>query len=93
MWETPTAARWDTEARGPVRDLAFTPDGATLAALVGENAVTFWDVAGRREVATLSWRTEMLSAIAFSPDGQALAAGCTRGTIRLLPWRALVESP
>lgn len=93
VWDTPAGAAWHAEARGLVHGLAFTSDGETLAARVGENAVTFWDVPRRREVATLSWRTEPLTAIAFAPDGQTLAASCSRGTVRLLPWKALVESP
>ena len=37
---------------------AFSPDGARLAILTADGDVTIWDVAGRQEVRTISWKEE-----------------------------------
>lgn len=59
---------------GPVWDIAFAPDGRTLAVAAGQ------------EVATLLRPAESFRAAAFAPDGRALATGDADGGIRL--WRA-----
>src|SRR5262249_45335262 len=62
---------------GPVNWLDFFPDGQTLASLVGDNSVRFWDnltapkPRERTELqTTLSGRIE---AAALAPDGRTLA--------------------
>ena len=56
--------------------LAFSPDSATLAVILGDTAKLF-DVAGGEEVGTIVARGA--EAIAFSPDGGSLYAGGTYG--------------
>jgi WD40 repeat protein len=55
-----------------VRGLAFSPDGRTLVASLGDGAVKVWEVASRRLLTTLS--TNYNRVVAFSPDGKLLAA-------------------
>jgi WD40 repeat protein len=60
--------------RGFIGALAFSPDGATLAAGARDGIVGLWDVATRRETKTLPVG-DPVRAVTFSPDGRTLAAG------------------
>jgi WD40 repeat protein len=85
---------WDVASGNRVRtlccmalygDLAFSPDGAVLAA--GGHWPRLWDLAAGREVLRLvQTREPAFGAIAFSPDGRVLATGSQDGTARL--WEA-----
>ncbi|MBT3266666.1 T9SS type A sorting domain-containing protein [Candidatus Poribacteria bacterium] len=66
-----------------VRHLAFNPDGGTLASCGDDDAVRLWDVAGRREIATLVGHTGGVKCVAFSPDGAILASGSEDATVKL----------
>jgi WD40 repeat protein len=83
-------------------DLAFSPDGKTLAALqrAGKTSeeVFLWDVATGRELrhSTLAPWPYFALRFAFSPDGTTLAFGCTPGPVRLwdsATFRPLREFP
>jgi WD40 repeat protein/tRNA A-37 threonylcarbamoyl transferase component Bud32 len=65
---------------GEVKALAFSPDGATLAAVDGRGTTTVWDVSSR------SLRYEPFFAglnarVAFSPDGKTLATSGDGGGV------------
>jgi WD40 repeat protein len=70
----------------PVYAVAFSPDGKTLATGGGTYAevphvplpgeVKLWDVETRAAKAILRGRPLHIHAVAFSPDGKSLAAGC-----------------
>ena len=73
--------------RGSGLSLAFAPDGRTLAAGIG-NDVRLWRLAGTSATAApiaLAGHDDFIWSLAFSPDGQMLAAAGREGTIRL--WR------
>ncbi|MFI0366443.1 WD40 repeat domain-containing serine/threonine protein kinase [Actinomadura sp. 1N219] len=63
----------EKDDRFAVGTVAFSPDGRTLSAAFGnpeiENSVTLWDLAGRRQIATLTGRDSG----SFSPDSRILA--------------------
>lgn len=65
-------------SRGPMRALAFSPDGKLLAVAtqtfpsIGD--VRFWDVSTGKAHSTLE--AGGVDCIAFSPDGKKLVAGC-----------------
>ncbi len=79
-----------------LRDLQFSPDGKTLATASHDTEVNIagqkvgpehgstriWDVATGREQKRFSVEAAYVQSLAFSPDGQLLAAGVTDGTIR-----------
>jgi WD40 repeat protein len=66
-----------------VDDLAFSPDGKTLAASSYDKTVKIWNVKTGQELQTLSF-PDAAFGIAFSPDGKLLAVGIRNGTIQVL---------
>jgi WD40 repeat protein len=65
--------------------LTYSPDGKRLAVGV-ENVIYLWDAATGKELRQFAGLHVVAGAVAFSPDGQTLAAGRQDGGIRL--WRA-----
>jgi WD40 repeat protein len=87
----------------PVKAVAFSPDGAMLAAVTGEKrregTIHVWDVNSRQLLGTLRAEQHSPLCVAFSPDGKLLASGGLdaesseeRGEIRLWNLQALTES-
>ena len=78
-----------------VRSAAFSPDGTTLAAGTDEDVIYLWDVESRARIGSLlgdvdrieigpdGHRTIPVTSLLFSPDGRTLAAGSSRGRVRL----------
>ncbi len=73
-----------------VTEVAFSPDGKTLASASG-NGIGFWDdptihlwdpVTGQHKK-TLKGHTEIIVSVTFSPDGLTLASGSWDNTARL----------
>ncbi len=68
---------------GQVEDVAFSPDGKTLAVASREGSVQLWDVATGKLLETLKGHSSAVLSVAFSPDGRTLASGGTDQTVRL----------
>ena len=67
--------------------MTFSPDGRRIATGGdGHEAIKLWDVATRRELATLESQGSRFNGVRFSPDGNSLLAGNDAGTLHL--WRA-----
>ncbi len=66
--------------RWQVKDVAFSPDGRLLATAGGH--VKLWEVTNQTEIATLQ-HNGYVWALAFSPNGQLLAAGDGEGTVKI----------
>ncbi|MGW0064890.1 nSTAND1 domain-containing NTPase [Streptosporangium sandarakinum] len=98
-----TARLWDTKARRqlgapitrakfdcPGVELALSPDGRTLAtACLG--TVRFYDVATRRELGPELDHDEIVSALAYSPDGRTIVTGDVTGVVR--QWDTATHRP
>jgi WD40 repeat protein len=88
LWDFETGRVLNTfeHPKASVRNVAFTPDGKTLATgcwpitKTGESGevggeVKIWDVATGEEKQTLREKLAPVTSLAFSPDGQTLAVG------------------
>ncbi|MDE0634951.1 MAG: lamin tail domain-containing protein [Candidatus Poribacteria bacterium] len=80
-----TGAGKDSIYAYPVHSMSFSPDGQTLAtggSADGSGEVKLWDVAAKRNIATLKTDWEVLS-VSFSPDGQTLATAEGSALVKL----------
>lgn len=67
-------------------DLAFSPDGTTVATATSNGDVTIWDVTGLRQVAgPFATNAGHVTSVTFSPDGKGVATGSANGAVR--SWR------
>ncbi len=76
----------------PVHDLAWSPDGHSLASAGNEKTVKIWNATSGRELRTLTGHTHFVEALAWSPDGRNLASGSLDNTIKIwdtTSWREL----
>jgi WD40 repeat protein len=82
---------------GDGSQIAFSPDGTTLAVAVGTEAggeVDLLDVPSGRVTATFPMPNQTVSSVAFSPGGQTLAVGDGRSLVLIdLSTRASVNVP
>jgi WD40 repeat protein len=81
-----------------VESVAFSPDGQSLAsASCGafdeeqsgrcvQGEIILWDVASGARQATLQGHTDLVTSVAFSPDGQTLASGSGSGDGSIILW-------
>ena len=75
--------------KSPVRSIAFSPDGKTLASGSDDDTIKLWDVATGTLKATLEGHAGSVNSVAFSPDGKTLASGSSDVTIKL--WDVATE--
>jgi WD40 repeat protein/uncharacterized caspase-like protein len=77
LWQTGTPATTIAVFTGPqtpIEALAFSPDGAMLAAAGSDPEIWLWRVADGAMLAKLEHESERITALAFHPDGGLLAA-------------------
>jgi WD40 repeat protein len=61
---------------------AFHPDGKMLAVASGEKIV-LWNLDSDQQDAVLKGHADVVSALAYNPDGKLLASGDLKGTVRI----------
>jgi WD40 repeat protein/serine/threonine protein kinase len=74
-----------------VHDVAFSPDGRTLATVSADQTVRLWDVAKGGLLSAPIRHAKAVRAIAFSPDGRVVATASDDGTMR--QWDAMTGAP
>ena len=85
LWDIDT---WKTKMRltrqtHRVFDLAFSPDGTTLASAGFESNINLWDPHTGEHKKTLTGHTAWVRSIAFSPDGKTLGSCSDDGSVLL----------
>jgi WD40 repeat protein len=78
-----TATSWRGEVNSGIKAIAFSRDGATLAAAGWSWFVKLWAVDGDHETPLTQWQTDnIVDAVAYSPDGGWLAtAGASHDVV------------
>ena len=79
LWRTRDWQIGHRISTGTVLDLAFSPDGNTLAS-VGWDTVDFWTIENGAPIISFKERAR---SVAFSPNGNTFATGGTDGTLRI----------
>jgi WD40 repeat protein len=86
---------WDAEAGAPIRELArikdqsgsgvaFSPDGARIAAAGAAGTVSIWNSADGSRVLTIADGTRAAEQIAWAPAGNVIAVASADGAVKLL---------
>lgn len=88
---------------GAVNCICFAPDGNILASgsweeddaknTDEEGEVIIWDAKSYREISKTNLHRRMISALAFSPDGEIFATGSLDYTVKIQPSRNIVKRP
>jgi len=86
LWDAVTGAGLTTLAAdsSPIRELALSPDGRTLASHSHDHTVRLWHVGTRRELFTLSQGIE-IAGFCFNPDGSLEITNAPRRPLMFYP--------
>jgi WD40 repeat protein len=83
LWDTVSWTSSDSLEGGPngPNCIAFSPDGALLAAGGEDGSVRLWDVKGKQIRRTLAHHRSPVRTVVFSPDGTSIASGSHDGEV------------
>ena len=82
LWDVATLTDIITWQADTVYSVAFSPDGTILASGAWRE-FKLWDVATRKNIATLKGHTNRVFSLVFSPDGTTLISGSEDRTVKL----------
>ncbi|QDV37669.1 serine/threonine-protein kinase [Tautonia plasticadhaerens] len=77
----------------PIRDLAFSPDGASLLTAHENGSAQLWDVAARKPIGPPAVLIGPILAVSFTPDGKTCVGVAADGTVRRWPVPAPFAEP
>lgn len=69
--------------RGPVNQIAFSPDGTRIATGGEDGTTRLWEPRTGTETFQFVGHTSLVSGVSFSPDGRLLATASPDGTVAL----------
>jgi WD40 repeat protein len=79
--EVPMVGQSD-QFSGYIIEIAFSPDGKTLALALADPGIGLWEVQTLTEIRRFQGNTRDVRAVAFSPDGKNLVSGGGDGSVR-----------
>ena len=85
LWDVSTGTEIWTNDGNFSSNVAFSPDGRTLALGSSDGTVTLWNISNHTKIRTLEGHFGRVTSVEFSSDGYTLASGSIDDTIRL--WR------
>ncbi len=88
-WQTNTTVELENVGHN-CTNLAFSPDGKTVAGAMADRTVRLWNVADGRLIRTLRGHVDLVMMTAFSPDGTLLASTSYDRTVRV--WNLATSS-
>jgi WD40 repeat protein/serine/threonine protein kinase len=74
---------FDSLAFAGVQDLAFSPDGETIASAGEDHLIRLRDAATGRDIRVLTGHRDIVRRLAFRPDGRQIASCGRDGTVRV----------
>src|SRR5262249_22870852 len=86
VWEVDSGRPFGAplQHRGPVRSVAFSPDGRTVLTGSNDGTAQVWEVASQRPLGEPLRHKGWVQQVGFRPDGNvAIVAGQVEGTVRL----------
>jgi WD40 repeat protein len=85
LWQTATGKEVGVPDghNGPVRAVAYSPDGKMVATGISDGAIHIWDSDTANPLRRWRGHPEDVWALAFAPGGRSLASGGEDGTVRL----------
>jgi WD40 repeat protein len=96
MWNVASGLDLSSALGNPPIGIALgvdlSPDGKTLA--IGSNDLILWDMAGKKQIGTLSHPKNNVNCAVFSPDGKTLATQTLDDIFKLwnvATWRELIS--
>jgi WD40 repeat protein/serine/threonine protein kinase len=68
---------------GPVRSIAFSPDGRRIVSSSQDKTIAVWNADGTGQPLILRGHTASVNGVAFSPDGRHIASASADKTVRV----------